>query len=103
MFEFRYLPFDDPEKLLNEVRAFAEGFLPEMRAVAADTGITLMHAKYHYAFWRPVSAICRPRTTSQCITNTPGSKNALNFTLSAQPHATPVATAHRMFPLSERQ
>jgi hypothetical protein len=25
--------------------------------IAADTGITLMHAKYHYLFWRPVSAI----------------------------------------------
>ena len=40
MFEFRHLPFDDPEALLAEVRAFADRFLPEMRAVAADAGIT---------------------------------------------------------------
>src|SRR3954447_1011391 len=25
--------------------------------IAADTGITLMHAKYHYRFWRPLTAI----------------------------------------------
>jgi acetylornithine deacetylase len=39
-FEFRHLPFDDPNLLLREVKAFAERFLPEMHAVAADTGIT---------------------------------------------------------------
>jgi acetylornithine deacetylase len=39
-FEFRHLPFDDPDLLLREVRAFAERFLPEMHAVAAHTGIT---------------------------------------------------------------
>ena len=39
-FEFRHLPFDDPDLLLREVKAFAERFLPEMHAVAPDTGIT---------------------------------------------------------------
>ena len=39
-FEFRHLPFDDPQALLAEVRAFAETFLPQMRAVSPDTGIT---------------------------------------------------------------
>ena len=39
MFEFRHLPFDDPEALLAEVRVYAERFVPEMRAVAPDTGI----------------------------------------------------------------
>jgi hypothetical protein len=28
-----------------------------VNVVAADTGITVMHAKYHYLFWRPVTAI----------------------------------------------
>ena len=35
-FEFRHLPFDDPDLLLAEVKAHAARFLPEMRAVAAD-------------------------------------------------------------------
>ncbi len=38
-FEVRHLPFDDPQELLAEVRAYAERFLPEMHAVSADTGI----------------------------------------------------------------
>ena len=38
-FEFRYLPFDDPDALFAEVRAYAERFLPGMRAVAPDTYI----------------------------------------------------------------
>jgi acetylornithine deacetylase len=38
-FEFRYLPFDDPDVLLAEVKAWAARFLPEMRAVAPDTFI----------------------------------------------------------------
>jgi len=38
-FEFRHLPFDDPEELLAEVKAWAGRFLPEMRAVAPDTFI----------------------------------------------------------------
>jgi acetylornithine deacetylase len=33
-FEFRHLPFDDPDLLLREVKTFAERFLPEMHAVA---------------------------------------------------------------------
>ena len=39
LFEFRHLPFDDPERLLAEVREFADRFLPEMHAVSSDTGI----------------------------------------------------------------
>jgi acetylornithine deacetylase len=38
-FEFRHLPFDDPDQLLAEVKAWAARFLPEMRAVAPDTFI----------------------------------------------------------------
>jgi acetylornithine deacetylase len=38
-FEFRHLPFDDPEELLNEVRRFAASLLPEMHAVDAQTYI----------------------------------------------------------------
>ena len=36
-FELRHLPFDDPEAFLADVKAFAERFLPEMRAVSAET------------------------------------------------------------------
>jgi acetylornithine deacetylase len=38
-FEFRHLPFDDPDALFAEVQAYAERFLPAMRAVAPDTFI----------------------------------------------------------------
>jgi acetylornithine deacetylase len=38
-FEFRHLPFDDPEALLAEVRRFAATLLPEMHAVSPDTYI----------------------------------------------------------------
>ena len=38
-FEFRHLPFDDPDELLAEVKSCAARFLPEMRAVAADSFI----------------------------------------------------------------
>jgi len=38
-FEIRHLPFDDPDELFAEVRAYAERFLPEMRKVAAGTHI----------------------------------------------------------------
>src|SRR5262249_11346439 len=38
-FEFRHLPFDDPDELLAEVKAYAKRFLPEMQAVAPDTFI----------------------------------------------------------------
>jgi acetylornithine deacetylase len=37
VFEFRFLPFDDPVRLLAEIEAFAARFLPEMRAGGADT------------------------------------------------------------------
>ncbi|MGH8713992.1 MAG: acetylornithine deacetylase [Casimicrobiaceae bacterium] len=38
-FEFRHLPFDDPDALLDEVRRFAATLLPEMHAVSPDTWI----------------------------------------------------------------
>jgi acetylornithine deacetylase len=38
-FEFRHLPFDDPDELYAEVKAYAARFVPEMQAVAADTFI----------------------------------------------------------------
>lgn len=38
-FEVRHLPFDDPDAVLSEIRAYAETFLPAMRAVSPDTGI----------------------------------------------------------------
>ncbi|HEY7944292.1 MAG: acetylornithine deacetylase [Burkholderiales bacterium] len=38
-FEFRHLPFDDPDALLAEVRRFAATLLPEMHAVSPDTSI----------------------------------------------------------------
>lgn len=39
VFEFRHLPFDDPDELLRELQSWAARFLPEMHAVAPDTGI----------------------------------------------------------------
>ena len=42
-FEFRHLPFDDPEALLAEVRRFAATLLPEMHAVDAATHIEFDH------------------------------------------------------------
>jgi acetylornithine deacetylase len=38
-FEFRHLPFDDPDELFTEVKAYAARFVPEMQAVSADTFI----------------------------------------------------------------
>lgn len=38
-FEIRHLPFDDPDAFIADVRAFAAGFLPEMRAVDPGTYI----------------------------------------------------------------
>ena len=38
-FEFRHLPFDDPEELLAEVKRFAATLLPEMHAVDSETYI----------------------------------------------------------------
>ena len=35
-FEIRHLPFDDPDELFRRVEAYAQRFLPEMRAVAPD-------------------------------------------------------------------
>lgn len=39
VFEFRFLPFDDPDELLGELQTYAARFLPEMHAVAAGTDI----------------------------------------------------------------
>jgi acetylornithine deacetylase len=40
-FEFRYLPGEDPEDLLSEVKAYASEVLePEMQAIRAETGIS---------------------------------------------------------------
>jgi acetylornithine deacetylase len=38
-FEIRYLPFDDPDEIVAEVKAYAARFLPEMRKVAAGANI----------------------------------------------------------------
>src|SRR5215471_10870544 len=38
-FEFRHLPFDDPEQMLAEVKRFAASLLPEMHAVDPATYI----------------------------------------------------------------
>lgn len=38
-FEFRHLPFDDPDALLVEVRRFAATLLPEMHAVSPESHI----------------------------------------------------------------
>jgi len=38
-FEIRHLPFDDPDELFAEVKAYAERFLPEMRRVSVATHI----------------------------------------------------------------
>jgi acetylornithine deacetylase len=38
-FEFRHLPFDDPDALFGEVQRFAATLLPEMHAVWSDAGI----------------------------------------------------------------
>ncbi|MEO8752076.1 MAG: acetylornithine deacetylase [Casimicrobiaceae bacterium] len=42
-FEIRHLPFDDPEAFFADVVAYAEKFLPVMRAVAAGTHIEFDH------------------------------------------------------------
>ena len=42
-FEFRHLPFDDPDMLLSEVKRFAATLLPEMHAVDPATSIEFDH------------------------------------------------------------
>ena len=42
-FEIRHLPFDDPDAFFAEVRAFADAFLPAMRAVSPNTYIEFDH------------------------------------------------------------
>lgn len=39
-FEFRHLPQDNPNTLLEEVKTFASTLLPEMHAVSKETGFT---------------------------------------------------------------
>ncbi len=39
-FEFRYLPGVDPEALYEDVRAFAETLVPEMKAITPDAGFS---------------------------------------------------------------
>jgi acetylornithine deacetylase len=39
VFEFRFLPFDDPDELLRELQDYAGRFLPEMLAIDAGAGI----------------------------------------------------------------
>jgi hypothetical protein len=43
-----------------------------VNVVAADTGITVMHAKYHYLFWRPVTAIDPSSVSADNMGPTPG-------------------------------
>jgi PAP2 superfamily len=43
-----------------------------VNVVAADTGITVMHAKYHYLLWRPVTAIDPTSVTNDGFGSTPG-------------------------------
>jgi hypothetical protein len=43
-----------------------------LNVVVADTGITLMHAKYHYLFWRPVTAIDPTSVTNDGFGPVPG-------------------------------
>jgi len=40
-FEIRHLPGDDPDAMLDELRAQAKALVPEMRALSGDTGIEL--------------------------------------------------------------
>jgi acetylornithine deacetylase len=47
LFEWRFLPDDDPDELLAEIEAFiAEEILPEMHAVSKDTGVTIERISY---------------------------------------------------------
>jgi len=39
VFEVRHLPFDDPDEVFAGIRAYAESFVPAMRAVASDTHV----------------------------------------------------------------
>ena len=43
-----------------------------VNVVAADTGVTVMHAKYHYLFWRPVTAIDPTSVSADGFGPTPG-------------------------------
>jgi hypothetical protein len=43
-----------------------------VNVIAADTGISMMHAKYHYLFWRPVTAIDPSSVTSDGFGPVPG-------------------------------
>lgn len=43
-----------------------------VNVVAADAGISVMYAKYHYLFWRPVTAIDPTSVTADGFGPTPG-------------------------------
>ena len=43
-----------------------------VNVVAADTGITVMHAKYHYLLWRPVTAIDPTSVSADSFGPSPG-------------------------------
>jgi hypothetical protein len=43
-----------------------------LNETVADAGISLMHAKYHYLFWRPVTAINQTAVTTDGFGPTPG-------------------------------
>jgi hypothetical protein len=43
-----------------------------VNVIAADAGISMMHAKYHYLFWRPVTAIAPNSVTSDGFGPVPG-------------------------------
>jgi hypothetical protein len=43
-----------------------------VNVIAADAGISMMHAKYHYLFWRPITAIDPTSVTSDGFGPVPG-------------------------------
>jgi hypothetical protein len=49
--------------------------------VAADTGISVMYAKYHYLFWRPVSAIDPAAVSADGFGPTPGFNDGNSATI----------------------
>jgi hypothetical protein len=62
-----------------------------VNVVAADTGITVMHAKYHYLFWRPVTAIDPTSVSADGFGPTPGYDDG-NAATTEQPGWRPLLT-----------
>jgi PAP2 superfamily len=62
-----------------------------VNVVAADTGITVMHAKYHYLFWRPVTAIDPTSVSADSFGPTPGYNDG-NAATTEQPGWRPLIT-----------